>query len=358
MFEHRVPMTLVLPVSRMVMQRLRREAAEHDRMQRADARAGLHRDDAFDRHRQIDHHAVPTRDAARAQRVREAAHARMWVLLLMLDHKLFKPDYERSQRIFESEALNRTMVAAAPSGFALLSFEQGNILLQSNLMRTYEANTHPDEPGLHTRLLGLYDRGPGAPAWQSDLEMALRLADGRVDDLLVSMVRTRYRGKEVLLCSFSDITTLKNTERKLDEARAAADAANEAKSAFLAMMSHEIRTPLNAILGNLELLGRSPLSPSQEERVGVITSSSTALLGIINDILDFSKVESGQMTLESISFDLGDVIRQVGAMFEPVAHAGQAVITGSYAGVLELPIGCELHIGFGDLGTLPILFLS
>ncbi|MBC8751326.1 MULTISPECIES: sensor histidine kinase [Paraburkholderia] len=245
----------------------------------------------------------------------------MWVLLLMLDQKLFKPDYERSQRIFESEALNRTMVAAAPSGFALLSLEQGEILLQSNLMRTYESNTHPDEPRLHARLLSLYDRSPGTPAWQSDLEMPLRLADGRVDDLLVNMVRTKYRGKDVLLCSFSDVTTLKNTERKLDEARAAADAANHAKSAFLAMMSHEIRTPLNAILGNLELLGRTPLSPSQEERVGVVTSSSTALLGIINDILDFSKVESGQMTLESISFDLGQVIRQVAAMFEPVAHA-------------------------------------
>ncbi|MBB5508243.1 hybrid sensor histidine kinase/response regulator [Paraburkholderia atlantica] len=245
----------------------------------------------------------------------------MWLLLLMLDHKLFKPDYERSQRVFESEALNRTMVAAAPSGFALLSFEQGDILLQSNLMRTYELNTHPDEPRLHERLLGLYDRSPGAPAWQSDLEMPLRLADGRVEDLLVSIVRTKYRGKDVLLCSFSDVTTLKNTERKLDEARAAADAANQAKSAFLAMMSHEIRTPLNAILGNLELLGRSPLSPLQEERVGVVTSSSTALLGIINDILDFSKVESGQMTLESISFDLAQVIREVAAMFEPLAQA-------------------------------------
>ncbi|NVH77902.1 response regulator [Paraburkholderia sp. JPY432] len=245
----------------------------------------------------------------------------MWLLLLMLDHKLFKPDYERSQRVFESEALNRTMVAAAPSGFALLSFEQGEILLQSNLMRSYELNTHPDEPRLHERLLALYDHSPGAPAWQSDLEMPLRLADGRVDDLLVSMVRTKYRGKDVLLCSFSDITTLKNTERKLDEARAAADAANQAKSAFLAMMSHEIRTPLNAILGNLELLGRSPLSPLQEERVGIVTSSSTALLGIINDILDFSKVESGQMTLESISFDLAQVIREVAAVFEPVAQA-------------------------------------
>jgi two-component system capsular synthesis sensor histidine kinase RcsC len=245
----------------------------------------------------------------------------MWLLLLMLDHRLFKPDYERSQRVFESESLNRTMVAAAPSGFALLSFESGDILLQSNLMRSYESNTHPDDPPLHRRLLELYDRTAGAAAWQSDLEMPLRLADGGVDDLLVSMVHTRYRGSEVLLCSFSDITTLKNTERKLDEARAAADAANQAKSAFLAMMSHEIRTPLNAILGNLELLGRSQLSASQEKRVEVVTSSSTALLGIINDILDFSKVEIGQMTIETISFDVREVIRQVGAVFEPMAHA-------------------------------------
>ncbi|KXU87706.1 hybrid sensor histidine kinase/response regulator [Paraburkholderia monticola] len=245
----------------------------------------------------------------------------LWTLLLLLDHRIFTPGYVRSQRVFESENLNRTMVAAAPSGFALLSFERGDVLLQNDLMRSYESNTHPDDPRLHARLLSLYDRSAGAPAWQSDLEMSLRLADGRVDDLLVSMVRTRYRGQDVLLCSFSDVTTLKNTERKLDEARAAADAANEAKSAFLAMMSHEIRTPLNAILGNLELLGRSALSSSQQERVGVVTSSSTALLGIINDLLDFSKVESGQMTLESISFDLGDVIRQVAAMFEPVAHA-------------------------------------
>ncbi|MCC8404535.1 response regulator [Paraburkholderia sp. MMS20-SJTN17] len=245
----------------------------------------------------------------------------LWTLLLLLDHRIFTPGYVRSQRVFESENLNRTMVAAAPSGFALLSFERGDVLLQNDLMRNVESNTHPDEPPLHVQLHRLYDRAEGAPAWQSDLELPLRLKDDRIDDLLVSLVRTKYQGHDVLLCSFSDITSLKNTERKLNEARAAADAANQAKSAFLAMMSHEIRTPLNAILGNLELLGRSPLSASQEDRLRVVTSSSTALLGIINDILDFSKVESGQMTLESISFDLGDVIRQVGAMFEPVAHA-------------------------------------
>lgn len=244
----------------------------------------------------------------------------LWTLLLLLDHRIFTPGYVRSQRIFESENLNRTMVAAAPSGFALLSFERGDVLLQNDLMRTVGSNTDPNEPPLHIQLHGLYDRSEGAPAWQSDLEMPLRLKDDRVDDLLVSLVRAKYQGHDVLLCSFSDITTLKNTERKLNEARAAADAANQAKSAFLAMMSHEIRTPLNAILGNLELLGRSPLSSAQSERLQVITSSSTALLGIINDILDFSKVESGQMTLETIRFDLGDTIRQVAAIFAPMAR--------------------------------------
>ncbi|SMG56326.1 sensor histidine kinase [Paraburkholderia susongensis] len=244
----------------------------------------------------------------------------LWTLLLLLDHRIFTPGYVRSQRVFESENLNRTMVAAAPSGFALLSFDRGDVLLQNDLMRTFESNTHPNERPLHVQLHDLYDGSKEAPAWQSDLELPLRLKDDRVDDLLVSLVRTKYQGHDVLLCSFSDITSLKNTERKLNEARAAADAANQAKSAFLAMMSHEIRTPLNAILGNLELLGRSPLSPSQSERLQVITSSSTALLGIINDILDFSKVESGQMTLETIRFDLGDTIRQVAAMFAPMAR--------------------------------------
>jgi two-component system capsular synthesis sensor histidine kinase RcsC len=244
----------------------------------------------------------------------------MWVLLLLLDHKVFTPGYVRAQRVSESENLNRSMMAAAPSGIALLSFEHGDVLLQNDLMRAYESNTRADEPPLHTQLLGLYDRSQDAPAWQSDREISLKLKDDRVDDLLVSLLRTKYQGNDVLLCSVSNITSLKDTERKLNEARAAADAANQAKSAFLATMSHEIRTPLNAILGNLELLGRSQLSSSQSERLQVITSSSTALLGIINDILDFSKVESGQMTLEAIRFDLAETVSQVGSIFAPLAH--------------------------------------
>lgn len=99
---------------------------------------------------------------------------------------------------------------------------------------------------------------------------------------------------------------IKNQE--LSEARTAADQANEAKSRFLASMSHEIRTPLNGILGFLELLELTNLNPEQLQYVTEASTASEVLIYLINDILDFSKVESGQMTLENISFSLRDII--------------------------------------------------
>jgi two-component system capsular synthesis sensor histidine kinase RcsC len=249
------------------------------------------------------------------------AMSAMWVFLILLDRNVFTPGYKHSKRVFESEALNRTMLKTSPVGLSLLSFENGEILLQNDVMKIYEKEASPDEPPLWRRLLGLFDRSVDAPPWQSDIEISHRMSDGRVSDLLVSLVRTKYLGIDALLCSLSDVTALKNIERKLDEARIAADAANKAKSEFLAIVSHEIRTPLNAIIGNLELLADSPLSAAQSERLGVVTSSATALLDIINDILDFSKMESGRMTLELTRFDLVDVIKRVAAIFAPMAGA-------------------------------------
>jgi PAS domain S-box-containing protein len=116
-----------------------------------------------------------------------------------------------------------------------------------------------------------------------------------------------------------DLTVMRDSERDLLEAKAAAETANKAKSAFLATMSHEIRTPMNGVLGMAEMLANSPLSEDQSESVAIILKSASNLLTLIDDILDFSKIDAGRIEIEEREVNLTQTIFGVVDSLLPVA---------------------------------------
>ena len=148
--------------------------------------------------------------------------------------------------------------------------------------------------------------------------------------------------------------SLEERDKELSAAKDAADAANRAKTTFLATMSHEIRTPMNAIIGMSYLSSQGALTEQQQSYLDTIREEAGKLLVVINDILDFSKAEAGKLELEAVPFSIRDVLEQVRSKAEE--SAARANLGFSLTVAADLPqtlVGDPTHLTqvFSNLAT-------
>ncbi|MEA2796265.1 MAG: hypothetical protein QOI87_3645 [Bradyrhizobium sp.] len=181
------------------------------------------------------------------------------------------------------------------SDFTLAVLEQGDTALQ------------PGGTRIHDQKIA----GPLGPRWIAWREGLVRSDAGQPAEMQ---------------CVGRDVTDRTETERALAEARDQADAANRAKSRFLAMASHEIRTPLNGIIGMSGLLLDTPLTPEQMTYAKAVKTSGDALLALIEELLDYSKIEAGKIDLEHRPFALAALIEDITELLAPRAQLRQLEI--------------------------------
>ncbi|MBU2550386.1 MAG: response regulator, partial [Proteobacteria bacterium] len=175
---------------------------------------------------------------------------------------------------------------------------------------------------------------------------------GEVDRVLASLldITDRKKMEDDLQQQVREMdetqSAMLNMMEDLDEERQNAEAATRAKSDFLANMSHEIRTPMNAIIGMTHLALQTELTSKQHDYLSKVAGSAQALLGIINDILDFSKIEAGKLDIESVSFNLEQVLESVSNLITLKAHEkGIEMLFRTDAGVPIELVGDPLRLG-------------
>ena len=236
---------------------------------------------------------------------------------LLTEQALASAEIRRQKQYFE------TLVEISP--VAVMTMDRGEVVSGWNPAATRLLGYEPAEAlGRHIDDLVFRpeDRDEGREVTRlaeetgrAQLIARRRRKDGELVDVEIFLVPLIVDGEHTgYYAIYHDIT-------ELQAARRVADAANEAKSTFLASVSHEIRTPMNAIIGMSGLLLETEMDAEQRDSAETIQASGEALLAIINDILDFSKIEAGRIELEAIPFALGPCIEAAIDVVAPSASA-------------------------------------
>ncbi len=170
-------------------------------------------------------------------------------------------------------------------------------------------------------ILAAVKSNPDSAVVVDALEVRARRASGEVFPSEISLSELVFDGETIRIGFHRDISGRKATEAALMAARDEAEAANTAKSEFLAAMSHEIRTPLNGVLGMAAAMEGTQLSTEQRQMLGVINESGQILMTLLSDILDLSKIEAGRMAFEAAPFELSASVQAVARLYAETAGA-------------------------------------
>jgi PAS domain S-box-containing protein len=198
--------------------------------------------------------------------------------------------------------------------FTMLGYAPGEL---PSTGKTFVALVHPDDFKAYGSSMAAHV-ATGREAIQAELRMQRKDGEWAWIKTVGRVIERDAAGKPTRLIGIHiDVSEAHRAQAELAAAKDEAERANKAKGDFLATMSHEIRTPMNAIIGLSHLLGRTQLAPRQSDYLGKLQSASQALLAIIDDILDFSKIEAGKLSVESVAFDVDELLRSLTAVIAP-----------------------------------------